>query len=160
MIPPDAARQEKPSAERREGLTRREFTIRLGAGAGASIVGFFLLGKSLAPVRASNAAGSVSETPELSDRIVFGTYDGMVAIRAEGDSHSPLCAVNETGAAVLELLNGANDVAAVSRAIAAKLRIARSEALDAKIAYFVVQLSQLGFLKEPFFACIFETRIS
>jgi hypothetical protein len=142
-------------------MKRRDFVIALGAGSGASIAGFFLW-KSLshAGARPRDSAASVDLKPQLKAGLLFGTLDGFQTIRLPEGEGSAMCALNDTGAAVIRLLDGRNGVEEVSQTIARTYGLVRTDSLDARIAYFLTQVSRLGFLKSPFYAYIVDVPIA
>lgn len=139
-------------------MKRRDFVIALGAGAGASIFGFFEW-KALKKTgsRPKDRPAAVDFKPRLKDGIVFGwADDGLATLRLPGAKETALCAVNETGAAILRMLDGRRGVEDIAQAVAQEYNLVRTDSLDAKIAYFLTQVSQLGFLRNPFYACIVD----
>lgn len=64
------------------------------------------------------------------------------------------CGVNATGAEILDHLDGRHTIDQIGAALAEGLGVAPGEAFSAKVAFFVAQLGELGFLAEPFHARI------
>ena len=143
--------------KRCRALSRREFLISLGAGTGASIAGYFLLHNGWAnPAFASAPVSSQSVCPRLREDLVFCIEEGLVTLHAAGQNGLPTCAVNDIGGEVLRRLDGRHTITQIGQEIAAAWRLQPSEALDARLAFFVTQVGMLGFLREPFYACILE----
>jgi hypothetical protein len=80
----------------------------------------------------------------------------MTYIGRPSESDRLVCAVNQTGARVLRLLDGQHTVSQIAGDLAARLHITRTEAFDAKIAGFIAQLGMLTLLQEPFYVRIVE----
>ena len=133
-------------------ISRRDFSFVLAAGAQAIIAGHFLMsGRVLAA-----GLGGGEARPRL--RVPVGPVggDGMTMLAVGEGSDRTVCAVNRTGAEVLRLLDGTRSVAQVASRTARNLRLLRDQAFDAKIACFVAELAQLGFLVAPFYVQIVE----
>jgi hypothetical protein len=64
--------------------------------------------------------------------------------------------VNRTGAEIVRLLDGTRSVEQVAARTSRNLRLRRDQAFDAKIACFVAELAQMGFLAAPFYVEIVE----
>ena len=139
-----------------EGFSRRQFLITLGLGAGA-VSGYFLF-KPLSPatIFPSVHAPVPEDCPRLSHDVMFGMdADGLTTICR---SDSSTCAVNQTGGEILKLLDGRHTIAAIGLAVALASGGSPSEAIEAKLAAFVANLGMLGFLREPFYACIVDSK--
>jgi len=157
---PDAQNTPPPedkSADAGKGLTRREFVIRLGAGAGAGIVVFFpLRGELFTPSGTLKGPPGQPDRPRLRDDIVFGMDGEMTTICRHEEANPILCAVNRPGREVLRRLDGRHTIEEISKAVATHMNISATEALDAKVALFVAHLSMLGFLQKAFCPYIIE----
>lgn len=137
--------------------TRRDFFITLGTGAAAGIAGYFLVQRAFSPLPASLDDGTgPTRPPCLKEDVVFGNDGDMVTVSLSGGGSPVVCAANRPGQEVLTRLDGRHTIEEMSRAVAAAVGVSRTEALDAKVAHFVAQVGMLGFLREPFFACIVE----
>lgn len=139
-------------------MRRRDFVIALGAGAGASITGYFYFRQPPAPnsVGGSPDAGESEFQPCLADDVTFDRQDGQVTIsRGEGDN-AVVCAVNPLGAAIIDRLDGEHTVEQIAAALATQLVEPLERPLDAKVALFTAQLAECGFLANHFYATIYE----
>jgi hypothetical protein len=142
-------------------VTRREFVMKLATGAGAGVVVLGLLAGEIPKLTAGSENGSEgSPRPHLRDDVVFGLDGDMPTIHRAGETDSVVCAINRPGAVVLEHLDGRHTVEEISEFVAARLDVSRNELLDSQIAGFIVQLSMLGFLREPFYAYIIERTVA
>lgn len=138
-------------------MTRRSFLISLGAGAGASIAGYLVYRLVDASRMSQPQPAAAGSCPKLKDDVVFGTSsDGLATMTRPADESHAICAVNHVGEAVLRLMDGTRTIEEISTAVAAEASIEMSEALAAKVAYFVAHVGMLGFLCQPFHANIFE----
>lgn len=139
-------------------LSRRQFLILLGAGASASIFGYYTLPSpdEQAAAAAPQTPSSQEARPRLRDDLTFSQHAEMTYMAWQSDPGRPVCAVNQTGARVLRLLDGQHTVSQIAGDLAARLHITRTEAFDAKIAGFIAQLGMLTLLQEPFYVRIVE----
>lgn len=138
-------------------LSRRTFLILLGAGASASIFGYYFTPRRDEQAAAAPQTPSSQETrPRLRDDLTFSQRAEMTYIGRPSDPDRLVCAVNQTGAHVLRLLDGQHTVSQIAGDLAARLHITRTEAFDAKIAGFIAQLGMLTLLQEPFYVRIVE----
>lgn len=133
-------------------LSRRDFAFVLATGAQAIIVGHFL-GGGLA--RASGPGDSETR-PRLRVPVGPTGSDGMTTLMLGEGSDRSVCAVNRTGAEIVRLLDGTRSVEQVAARTSRNLRLRRDQAFDAKIACFVAELAQMGFLAAPFYVEIVE----
>lgn len=88
--------------------------------------------------------------PKLIKGVTWGEYDGKITLKQkEKDIH---CAVNDSGEAIIKLLDGKNSIEDITK----KINNKEDEVLSSKIAYFVANLGMLGLLEEAFYAYIIE----
>jgi hypothetical protein len=133
-------------------ISRRDFAFLLAAGAEVVIGGYFLVPHAARAAR----QGKAEIRPCLRVPVPPEDSEGMTRIAVgEGDAQIA-CAVNRVGAGILHLLDGTRTVQQVAVHTARRLAVRRDEAFDAKVACFVAEVAQLGFLTAPFYVNIVE----
>lgn len=144
-------------------MRRREFVIALGTAAGASIAGYFAYhglprdgGSPGVPDGKALASRLGEPRPRLKDDVVVGQLEEWVTIRRGEDHEQVVCGVNETGAAILALLDGRHSVERIAALIAPRVQVSPGESLEAKVSEFVAELAMCGFLAEPFYVTLYE----
>lgn len=139
-------------------MRRREFVIAFGVGAGAGIAGYFSYCRlpRQPPAADSLPPPDGDPRPRLKDDVVFARRAEQLTIRGGSQDNLVLCAVNATGAVVIERLDGRHSIEAIAAAVATQASESRTEMLTAKVALFVAQLGACGFLTEPFYATLYE----
>jgi hypothetical protein len=144
-------------------MRRRDFVIALGTGVGASIAGYFSYnylqtdgGSAEIPDPEVIKSRSVEPMPRLKADVVFGRRDDLVTIRRGEADEQVVCGVNETGAAILERLDGRHSVERIAASIARRVQVPAGESLEAKVSLFVAELAMCGFLAEPFYVTLYE----
>jgi len=144
-------------ATAQNGITRRTFMISLGSSAAVAISGcFFLIHDAASSQEVSVGEGSASEVPMLKEGVILRRQaDGATLLSGVAQA-APTCAVNHAGAEVLRLLDGRHSIADLSRKVAATVGVPWTETLQANIAFFVAQLGICGFLRDPFYALLYE----
>mgnify|MGYP001040347948 CR=1 FL=1 len=148
----------QPQSDNREQLGRRTFLMKLGAGT-AAIAGYFVPGcsTSMPGSAGGNSRPSSTLLPRLGDSVSLGRDGDMTTLRLRG-ADVPLCAVNRCGADVIALLDGRHTVPQIAHILASGMGLPLTEAMQSQIACFITQVGELGFLREPFYAWIVETR--
>ena len=138
-------------------MTRRRFFIDLGIGTGIFIAGYILGRESSSKIFGlTEPQPKADKKPNLRDDIVFGTDGELATIKLKNQKDQKLCAVNQTGAAILKRLDGKHTIEEISEYIATMGNCYRTEKMDANIACFVAQLGMLGFLTAPYYTQIIE----
>jgi hypothetical protein len=142
------------------GYTRREFSIALATGA-VGIVGYCLFRESdvsRRPLAAETGTGPAR--PTLRRDVTLGRDRSLVTLSRPDLPDSPVCAVNGVGRDIILHLDGRHAIEDISRHLAHTHRIAHTEALKSRVAWFVAELGMLGFLAAPFYAQIVEYRVT
>jgi len=137
--------------------SRRDFLIRLGAGAAAlAIIGFFTF-DALKTVINDNREETdnlknISDKPKLSKNIKKEYENGQLVLCGKNGK----CLVNKTGEKIIGLLNGRNTLSNISGNISNYYAIEHTDALEVAIASFLCQLGEQGFLSSLFYVTIYE----
>ncbi len=136
-------------------MTRQQFLWKLGNGT-VAIAGYFLLPRSGLAEVAPDAERSDEAEPWLRGDIVMRSdADGLV-LTLPSAATSPVCAVNAAGTEVVRRLDGRTSVPAIARVLAHHAHTDAIGQVEVKVACFVAQLGQMGFLRAPFYAMITE----
>jgi hypothetical protein len=151
-----------PSQSQSDGrgqLGRRTFLMKLGVGT-AAIAGYFVPGCSTFTSDSAGGNGRPASTllPRLRGSVSLGRDGDMTTLRLHSAEDSPLCAVNHYGADVVGLLDGRHTVPQIASILADRMEVSLTEAIQSQIAYFITQVGEMGFLQEPYYAYIVETR--
>jgi len=145
--------EQPPSADRQgTGLSRRDFSIALGALgalAAAGIAGYFLFRRG--PPRRPPGERPTTR-PRLRADLRRGRLDDLTLLEHGQGTEAVVCAVNPTGARILDHLDGEHGVEAIARLAAG----GTAGPSPAAVACFVAQLGMMGFLAEPYYAVVFE----
>ncbi len=96
----------------------------------------------------------------LKEGVILRRQADGVTIQASTAHVAPTCAVNQAGAEVLRLLDGRHSIADLSLKVAATVGVHWTETLQANIAFFVAQLGLFGFLRQPFYAYLYENDVA
>jgi len=137
---------------KKEGFSRREFLISLGAGTTLAIAGFFTF-DILRERTDEQSAYDCSDKPALSEQVRLSFQNSQLVLHGEGTE----CFVNKTGEKVITLLDGKNTLPRIAAAISDYYAIAHTGYLEASIASFICQLGSQGFLSSPYYVTIYET---
>ena len=142
--------------EKNKKMSRKEFIIKLGIGLGA-ISGFLIIDDSFNIIHPGvNRSKNLPSKPLLKEDIICFNDDNYLILKRDNGSNKNQCAVNNVGAEIVKYLDGDNTVEDILSKIANKFPIPLSEAMQAKIAYFISILSMMDFLTEPFYVNIIE----
>lgn len=144
----------QPPPDDGEQLGRRTFLMKLGVGT-AAIAGYFVPGCS--PSTPGNGPCVSTLVPKLADRVSLGQDGDMTTLRLHGAEDFPLCAVNRYGADVVALLDGRHTIRQIASTLADRIGVPLTDAMQSQIAYFITQVGEMGFLQEPYYACIIDT---
>jgi hypothetical protein len=140
-------------------LTRREFLIRLGGAAGAAVAGAFF--GSLAIVKiAKSARASDPSRPMLNAALELRlTVDGAEIRRRDGGQI--LCAVNEIGGAIIEEMNGRNNLQTIAGNAAARtgVHLQDPESFRSGVASFIIELGKMGMLQNPYYVMMMASEV-
>ncbi len=137
--------------------TRRNFIITLGVGSVGSIVGYFAFTRPPSDeMHSGNPALEKPCYPQLKTDVHVSNDKSDLVVKQENDADSSLCVVNKLGAEVIQLLDGRHTVEDIARLTARSHGLTLHSRFCAQIAYFISQLGAMGFLAEPFYACIVD----
>lgn len=144
-------------ADDRGQLGRRTFLISLGVGT-AAIAGYFVVRCRPSALATASSDPPISTLlPRLEEKVTLGRDGDLMTLRHLSEEDSPLCAVNRYGAEIVALLDGRHTVPQIANILAGRMGIPLTETMQSKIAYFITQVGEMGFLQEPYYACIVET---
>ena len=136
------------------GYTRKSFLVALGSGAAATICGLFLFHEGRSETTGQAAQTLPSKYPRLKQDLGTGREGELLTLTTRDDPHPVVCAVNQPGMTAMGLMNGRRTIEEIAKAMADEYRLDRTESLTAKVAGFTAQLGMMGFLEEPYYACI------
>lgn len=150
---------EEPSVGQHDGrMTRQEFIIRLGAGLGALIAASFLVpGDVPVPPRVPASDGRHRRArPELHPDARVSRSNDLFTVQHGGGSRAVICTTNQAWEAIILRLDGRHTIGQLADAVSEAVGVPHTDALDAKVACFVAQLSMMGFLRREYRAFIVE----
>lgn len=136
-------------------MTRKEFLWSLGVGS-LAIAGHFAIPRTAHAIAAPASAGEDPEPRLHGDVSVEVDGDGLLLSRRAGERTAATCAVNEIGAEIVRRLDGRTPVSEIARVLAGRAGASAFGEVEARVACFVAQLGELGFLRAPFYALIVE----
>lgn len=145
----------KKSAESdRKIINRREFLFTLGIGATAAISGYYISDSFInsEQIKSSLTSKKTSDKPLLKESVKTYYENNSLFLT---NNNIKYC-VNQTGAEVVQLLDGNYTINDISKKIAAKYGIEHNGSLDTSISKFICQLARSEFLSQPFYVTIFE----
>jgi len=143
-------------------MRRRDFVIALGSGVGASIAGYFAYHRwpEFAGAPVGPNALPAEACPRLKADVTCDRSGDQVTLRRGEAADAVVCAVNAAGAAIVDRLDGRHSIEEISAALAGLIPVGPGRLLEAKVALFVAQLAQCGFLADPFYVTLYELRES
>lgn len=146
---------ERREPEREGRVTRRRFCVALG---GSLALSGWVLGRAVTsePTEPEPAAGSADARPRLRADLAWGRDGEFRTLTRVVDGEPLVCGLNDAGAALARGLDGRHTVCDLSAALSARRGVRHDDALEARVALFVAQVSMLGLLTEPFYAWIVE----
>lgn len=165
QIPTTAGSIESTDDDYSMGLGRRRFLIYISLGLASSLVGGELYcsdidahGTKLNMPRSNSSDQIITMKPKL--------RKGVLEVRKEkfhifeyrpnpGDAECG-CAINETGAAIIRLLDGRHSIEDIAHSTVLTETAFHFKEACAKIAFFVAQLGAIGLLAEPYYVQIYE----
>jgi hypothetical protein len=135
------------------GMTRRDFCYAMGSLATSCIMGCFLSSKVSDAIA---SAGEPSDRPCFLRRDVQWSKEGDMTVIRHGQGKSEvICMVNDTGAHLLEKMDGKKTIEQLGQTLAAQ----QAPNADAQVAYFTAQLASMGFLTRPFYATLYDRTV-
>jgi hypothetical protein len=141
----------------RSRFNRRQFLIALEGAIGLTIAGVIVAPRivdSIAQARPASAHPALLDCLQL--RLAAQGAD-LYDISATGQP-ALVCSVNQVGGAILERLDGRSSVDTIVTSVLRQLgqTSAQPDAFGGKVAIFIAELAQAGFLKEPFYVNVVE----
>ena len=142
-------------------FSRRQFLIALEGVLGLTIAGVIIAPKVADSVAAARGA---SPRPALLDCLELRPGPEGVDVYDLSAPGAPtlVCSVNSVGGQILPELNGAHTLDGIVEATLQKLGRQRADpqAFGGKVALFIAELAQAGFLKQPFYVEVIEERFA
>lgn len=141
---------------------RRTFFWALAGGvAGASIAGFVMSRPNCQETspKPRDANGRAEAQPRLRDGVNLTPAPDGIQLWLK-DVGEPVAGVNRTGGWIVERLNGQHTVSEIARELSRQLGLPHEESRDAKVAWFIAELGQIGLLCDPYYVQIVEYRMS
>lgn len=136
-------------------MNRRDFLYKLGISGSFAIAGSFIF-DSIASENSENPSvesNTTSEFPELATYVKTNHEDEKLFLYFANKK----CFVNETGEKIIGLMDGRNNLHAISHEIADFYSIEHTDALQESVAMFICQLGEVGFLSSTFYITMYET---
>jgi hypothetical protein len=142
-----------------KSLTRRQFLIRLGGAAGLTVAGAFFGSLVIGKINEASR-GSDPACPKLNAALELRHTAEGAEIRQK-DGGRILCAANAIGGAILEEMNGRNNLEAIGEKAAASLglHIADPEPFRSGIAAFIIELGRMGLLQGPYYVRMMSSEV-
>ncbi len=150
-----APRRRDAPAPESAGMTRKRFLWTLGAGT-AAIAGHFLVPSDAFASPDPRPNVSIDGEPWLRSEVIVHRDGEGLALTCPGRARPCVCVVNGAGADVVRHLDGRTSVSEIARALAERAGTGAVTEVEVKVACFVAQLAELGFLRGPYYALIAE----
>ncbi len=138
-------------------MTRKRFLWVLGAG-GAAITAEVLLPARGLALPAPTRDRLPEAEPRLRPEVAVAVDGEGLVLRCPSGASSIVCAVNAPGAEVVRRLDGRTPVGEIARLLSGRDGTTTLAEVEVKVACFVAQLAELGFLRAPYYALIAERR--